>query len=905
MLLVFVIAGLTAGSVYGLAGVGLVLTYKTSGIFNFAHGALGTAAAFVFYFLHVQLKVPWPLAALICIFVVGPVLAIGIERIVRSLADASLAVRVVATVGVLLVIEAVAVLIYGSSQEYEVPQFLPTSSFVLGGARTTWASVIVVALGIAATAGLYVYFKTARTGVAMRAVVDNPELLNLAGTNPSSVRRRAWVIGVCFASVSGLLLVPLVNLDATTLTLLVVQAFGAAAIGRFSSLPMTYVGGLVIGVVASVATKYFTSGLLSELPAALPFIVLFVVLLVARRGPLTDRSVVRPLYRSAWRAPWRLQLGAGSAVLLLLAFVPAFAGFHLADWTVFLATVIVFLSLGLLVRTSGQVSLAQVTFMAIGACAFSHLMVTLHWPWGVALLSAGLIAVPVGALLSIPAIRLSGLYLALASLGFGIAVSYVFYAQPFMFGSLGEGLPEPMPSVPGLDTQNGFYYLVLFFAVVATLGVVALTRRRLGRLLWAQSDSPRGLAVSGTSVNVTRVLVFCLSAFLASVGGALGAVAEGIATGDSYPPLQSLTFFAVVVIAVGSEPWYALLAAGGLILIPSYLPGSTTISTYLQLMFGVFAVVYALTPDQLRGVIPVVARRIDKIFRPAKQAQVAPQAIRQPLPEERAPAGIRLEVKDLRVAFGGLVAVDNVSLVATTGTITGLIGPNGAGKTTTFNAISGLVRPTSGGVVFAGRDLTGLGIAARARRGVGRTFQQMELFDSLTVAENVALGREGSFAGPNALSHVWTGSRQRVEIRRASAEALHLCGIEGIADKVAGSLSTGQRRLVELARCLAGPFQMLLLDEPSSGLDRAETAEFGAVLQRVVRERGLGILLVEHDMALVTVVCEYIYVMDFGKQVFDGPTAEVMASPIVQAAYLGNDDEAGVPVPSTSEEISL
>ncbi|MGW6522877.1 ABC transporter ATP-binding protein [Streptomyces sp. NPDC054962] len=271
---------------------------------------------------------------------------------------------------------------------------------------------------------------------------------------------------------------------------------------------------------------------------------------------------------------------------------------------------------------------------------------------------------------------------------------------------------------------------------------------------------------------------------------------------------------------------------------------------------------------------------------------------------------MELKVTNLQVRFGGVIAVDGVSLTVPTGSITGLIGPNGAGKTTTFNAISGLLRPSSGRMALAGRALGRRGAAARARQGLGRTFQKMELFDSLRVAENVRLGREGSYAGSNPLSHFLPARGQQEQTHRAAAEAMRLCGIEELADEVAGSLSTGQRRLVELARCLASPSRIMLLDEPSSGLDRAQTVRFGAILRKVVQERGLGILLVEHDMSLVTKVCDYIYVLDFGKPIFEGTAQEVMSSPAVRAAYLGDEeaeDAAGTAADSGSaaEEAAL
>ena len=902
-MLPFIIAGLTTGSVYSIAGVGLVLTYKTSGIFNFAYGAFATVSAFLFYSLNVQLGWPWPLAAFVCVFVVGPLMGLGMERVAKAVAFSGLVIRVVATVGILVAVQATINLLYGEESTRTVPQFLPDQSFYLGDTLVTLSNIIIVLFGLGSTTALFLYFRYARTGVAMRAVVDDPDLLDLSGTSPTAVRRYAWVIGSCFAAVAGLFFAPLLQLDSTALTLLVVYAFGAAAIGRFSSLPMTYVGGLVIGVAAALAAKYFTTGLLANIPAALPFLILFAVLLFARRSRQGAPSTLRPLQRSNWETPSSIQVGGGLLALVALCFVPAFADYRLTDWTMFLTWVILFLSLGLLVRTSGQVSLCHVAFMAVGAAAFGHFTADAGMPWFFALAACGLVTIPIGALLAIPAIRLTGLYLALATLGFGIVLAFMFYTQPYMFGFSGLGLIMPRPDLPGVGIagDTAYYYVVLTITVVVTLGLVALHRGRLGRLLRALGDSPRGLATCGTSVNVTRVLVFCISAFLAAIAGALGGVAQGFVSGSSYPPLLSLTLLAILVIQPGGIPWYALIGGAGWALVPSYFP-STETGYYLEIFFGVFAVVFAMIPESKRGTSPGLARRIDQIARRPRRPDPAVQvpsreedrsAVEPTGPSEYPVDATTLEVRELTVRYGGIVAVDGVDLTVPTGKITGLIGPNGAGKTSTFNVISGLNRASKGSVVLSGNNLSSAGAAARSRRGLGRTFQIMELFDSLTVRQNVELGREGSYASWNPLSHVLGGRKQRDLVQRSVDEAITLCGLDELADRVVGSLSTGQRRLVELARCLAGPFQLLLLDEPSSGLDRVETENFGRILRTVVERRGVGILLVEHDMSLVTQVCDYIYVLDFGKQIFEGTPGAVMSAPIVRSAYLGDEDVEG------------
>jgi ABC-type branched-subunit amino acid transport system ATPase component/branched-subunit amino acid ABC-type transport system permease component len=883
--LAFIIAGLVSGSVYGLIGTGLVLTYRTSGVFNFAHGALATVAAYLYYFLHMQHGMPVLLALLISVIVLSPVLGFGFERLANGLTGTSLALQVAATVGLILIVESVSALLYGENP-LQISAFLPTSTFQLGGADVGYDQLLIFIISVAAAVLLYAFLKFTRAGKATQAVVDNPELLGLAGISPVSVRRTAWTISCFLVTLSGLLIVPSVGIAPTNLTLLVIQGFGAAAIGAFTNISLAWVGGLVIGVVASVITEYVSStSILGGLAASIPFIVVFVVILFLPRRRLIASAVARARNMSqSWTVPGRIQISAGVVLLVVLCFVPDLVGFRITGWATSLADVMILLALGLLVRTSGQVSLCQITFAAIGVVAYSKLTVNAGLPWLLALLIAGLIAVPIGALLAIPAIRLAGVYLAVATFGFGLLVQNMFYQTNVMFGQTSLGLIVPSPSIPGLEINptNLLYYIVLAFVLVTAVLLVVLTRTRLGRLLRGLSDSPRGLAALGANVTSARVLVFCLSAFITAVaGGLLGAV-QSQASGLSYDPSTSLTLMALIVIAVGSEPWYAVVGAIGLGVVPTYI-SSTDVTYYLQLIFGVFAVLVATTPQPH---LSARARRaLDRIGgrRPAAEAPVpAPAAT-----VTRVAAETRLEVKDLRVVFGGLTAVNGVSLSAPTGRITGLIGPNGAGKTTMFNACTGLVRPGGGHILLGDKDLAGYGPSRRARAGLGRTFQEMQLFDSLAVSTNVALGREAALAGANPVSQILTRRRDRALVRSTVEEALDLCGLRTLRNAAVGDLSTGQRRLVELARCFAGDYDIMLLDEPSSGLDRSETKRVGEILQRFVDVRGAGVLLVEHDMDLVMDVCSYLYVLDFGQLIFQGTPEEARRSEIVQAAYLG------------------
>jgi ABC-type branched-subunit amino acid transport system ATPase component/branched-subunit amino acid ABC-type transport system permease component len=891
----YILAGLTTGSVFALAATGLVLTYKTSGIFNFAHGALASVAAFLFYFLHVQHGVAWPIAAAICVVVSGPVLGFLLEALTRRLQSRPLTVKVLGTVGLLLVLQGGIDMVYPPGVQRSVPQYLPSHTISIAGTPVAVYRLIIIGVALAAMVGLTLVLRHTQSGLAMSAVVDDPELLDLTGTNPIRVRRIAWVIGSSAAALAGVLLVPLVALNSTTLTLLIITAFGAAALGGFTNLPAVYLGGLALGVAQALLQKQFlnSSNLLGGLDTALPFLLLFLLLLAAPRlrNPAAG-AVVRRTLSSGWNPPVLARLIGASALLIALLSAPAFAGIHLGAWTRFLAYAIVFLSLGLLVRVSGQVSLAHVSFMVIGVTAFAHLHTGLHLPWLIALLVAGLAVAPIGALLAIPAIRFPGLYLALATFGFGLLLQAMFYNQSYMFGSFGFGLTIPRPGVGGLSGDTGYYYTVLAIAVVAAMSVLTLESGRLGRLLHAMADSPTGLAGCGASINVSKVLAFCLSASLAGIGGVLDAAATGYVGPSDYQPVASLQLFALTAIAVGRLPWYAVMAAASQILVPSYISNDARVTSILTVIFGA-AAIWASIQSRQASLPAGIRRRVDRLRLSRQLARgYGNGSTYTDLAGRQTVVPLRLEVENLSVRYGGVLAVDSVALAANPGSVTGLIGPNGAGKTTVFNACSGLVRP-AGGAVRLNSELTArLGPPARARRGLGRTFQRMELFDSLTVRQNVALGREARYAGWNPLTHMFTRRTERSEVAVRTGAAIEACGLEELAETAVGTLSTGQRRIVELARCLAGGFGLLLLDEPSSGLDRVETERFGDILDHAVKTSGVGVLLVEHDLSLISRLCDHVYVLDFGKPIIDGSVRAVLSSPKVQKAYLGETTSA-------------
>jgi len=880
----YIVGGIAAGAIYGLAGTGLVLTYKTTGIFNLAHGAIAGLAAYAFYWLHIDHGWDWVPALIVSVFVLGAALGELFELLGRGLARQRVAYKIVGTIGVVLLIQGLMSVKFGH-MALRLPQYLPrgTETFKLGGVNITYAQVTITAIALAAVAGLYLLFYSTRLGLQMRAVVDDPSLLSLHGTSPRRVRRVAWVIGSTFAALSGVLVAPQIGIESVTLTYLVVQAFGAAAIGAFSNIPLTFAGGLLLGIVSSVATKVVLEvPSLKGLPQGIPFIVLIIALVVLPKRKLQERiAEARP--QLPWTAPGRVQLVAGALSVIGLGIVPLVVGDKLPFYTVGLSQAITLLSLGLLVRTAGLVSLGHAAFGAIGAVAFAQFIANYDMPWILAVLLGALVVVPIAALLALPAIRLSGLFLALATLGFGLGVERIFYTRSFMFTSLGDGRRMPRPSFAQSD--KAYYYVVLAFLVLVVLGILLLRSSRLGRMVRGMSESNTAVTTLGLNTNVTRTIVFCISGFIAGLAGILygSSVHFAVFSDHRYASFSSFVLIATLAVLPFREPWYAIFAAVTAV-IPAYWMSDNSLD-WINVMFGAFAIMIAVQGGTHS--MPMALRRFFERFGSKKEAaaKAAPVVTDVPVRTDR----VDLAVRNLSVRFGGHTAVSDLTLEAPAGRITGLIGPNGAGKTTTFNACSGLNRPSTGAVLLGGADVSSASSSRRAQLGLGRTFQIMQLCEPLTVRENVLLGIESGQVGASVAGHLFSSRQATRAAEEAVDAALTLTGIGHLAGQQVGALSTGQRRLVELARCLAGDFDVLLLDEPSSGLDTGETAAFGEVLTTVVRERGCGILLVEHDMKLVMDVCDYIYVLDFGTLLFEGVPSEVASSPVVRSAYLGSE----------------
>jgi branched-subunit amino acid ABC-type transport system permease component len=616
----FIIFGLITGAIYGISAMGLVLTYKTSGVFNVAHGATSAVGAYIFYELRQEHGVAWPIAAVVAVLIFGPISGLILERMAAALADVTVTYKIVATVGLFVCVQAGIGLIYGSNSTFVFETFLSQDeAFAVEGVSITYDNVFDMLFGIALAVGLWLLFTRTRLGVSMRGVVDDPALLDMTGEAPTKVRRRAWMIGSTLTAVSGVLFAAAQQqLDISVLSLLVVQAFGAAALARFTSLPLAFVGGIVVGLVQKlVAKEVSTYPDLQGLDLNVPFIILFITLLVVPRHKLVE--VGRPIKMRPPR-PSRFSVKTRSvtygAVAVAALIVPHLAGSHLIAWNQAASQVVLFLSLGLLVRTSGQISLCHIAFAAVGACAFGH-AVTNGIPWGVAVLWGGLVVVPVAAFIAIPAIRLSGLYLALATLGFGIFVAQFAYGKSYMFGF--GNLETRRPEGFGVGNDIRFYDLLLGIAVAAIALILVIERSRLGRLLRGMADSPTALSTLGVNLNMSRVIVFCISGFLAGISGATYASLFGSVSQESFGYFQSLLVLAVLAISGSRTVTAAIVGPVLLYVIPNYLNDARLIYL-LQFGFGLFAIL-AATASQ-GGISKLVgrynAKSADRLVGPAK-----------------------------------------------------------------------------------------------------------------------------------------------------------------------------------------------------------------------------------------------------------------------------------------------
>ncbi len=531
--LALTLVGLVVGCIYALTATGLVVTYTTSGVFNFAHGAIGMLAAFTYWQLRVDWGMPTWLALPAVLLVLAPLLGALIERVlVRPLYGAPIGVTLVVTLGLLISLIGVANIAWPPDETRVLPKFFEGSTVTVFSLVVSYNQVLVILAAAGVAVGLRLFFTRTLTGIAMRAVVDDQDLAALAGTYPQRVSQLSWALGASLAGLAGILLAPLVTLDILGLTLLVINGYAAAMVGRLRSLPLTVAGAIALGLFDSWLVGYAPGDVVDVVKPALPMFLLFGAVLFLRQERLRSGSLTG--LRMPRTPSLRQSLGSAAAFVVVMTVLSGQLGAgKLATLGQGLVLGFIMLSLVLLSGYGGQVSLCQMTFVGLGAYAMGKVGGELG------LLAAVGLAAGAGALVALTVVRLRGLHLALATLAFAQAMDLVFFKNELEYGG---ALAVPRPPLPFVDEGDDRVFFV-FLAVVVALGavaVLAVRRASFGRRLVALNDSPAACATMGVSVTTTKLVVFTLSAGLAGLGGALFGGWRGSVSPNDFVLLNSL-----------------------------------------------------------------------------------------------------------------------------------------------------------------------------------------------------------------------------------------------------------------------------------------------------------------------------------------------------------------------------
>jgi branched-chain amino acid transport system permease protein len=553
--LALTLTGLVVGCIYALTACGLVVTYTTSGVFNFAHGAIGMVAAFTYWQLSVGWGWPAPLAFLTVLLVLAPLLGAVVERaLIRPLYGAPVGVTLVATLGLLVTLLGVGFLVWPPDTTRVLPKFFEGHTVSLFSLVVDYNQLLVIATSVAVAVGLRLFFVRTRLGIAMRAVVDDPELAALAGTKPERVSQLSWALGAALAALAGVLLAPLQTLNVTELTLLVINGYAAAMAGRLRNLPATVGGALVIGISSSLVLGYAGPQVVNYVRPAIPMILLFVAVLFLKQERLRSGSL------QGLRMPRTTGLRQSAAVGLVFVLVAGVVSgqlspAHLAVGSQGLVLAFVMLSLVLLSGYGGQASLCQLTFAGLGAFAMGKAGGGLF-----GLLAAVALPAAAGALVALTVVRLRGLFLALATLAFAQAMDQIFFNHALGYGGT---LAIPRPRLPLIDTADDRVFFVLLAVVFAlgSVGLLALRRRAFGRRLIALNDSPAASATMGVSPVMTRLVVFTLASAIAGLGGALLGGLHGSVSPNDFLLLNSCVLLLLATIGGLYTPTGAFLAA--------------------------------------------------------------------------------------------------------------------------------------------------------------------------------------------------------------------------------------------------------------------------------------------------------------------------------------------------------
>jgi branched-chain amino acid transport system permease protein len=628
-ILAYGIVGLSTAAIYAIIGSGLVLTYTTTGVFNFAQGAVGMLAAFTYWQLTIGWGWPVPVALAVVLLVLAPAFGLFIERVLmRPVQGLGEAQRLVVTVALLSGLIAAARWIWNPNLVRALPPFFANAaSLRIGPATITWHQAITMILAVLVAVGLWALLHRTRTGAEMRATVDDRALAGLMGADPVRANRVAWILGTQMAAVGGILIAPELTLDATQLSLLIVSAYTAAVFGRLRSLPLTFVGAVVVGCLESYLTGYLppNNAFLIGFRLAAPALLLFAALLVFPHGRLRGRDRrLRPVPAPSMRGT---VVFAAATVAFGVVLASVLSKADLISYGAIFSLGIVALSYVPLAGYAGQISLCQLSMAGIGAVVWAHLGANGQW-W--ALVVAVAVSAVVGALIAVPALRLSGIYLALGTAAFAVICDQWIFNLP-SFHLLGmqialfnQGSASAVgPRLFGfqLGSEPDLMVLAAVCLGLLSLGVAALRRGRFGRRLIALHDSEAAYATLGGSLLLARVAVFALAAGIAGLGGALYAMQQQSVTAGQFSLVAGLAIFLIAVVgglaSVGDGLFSGVTVGGSFTALVEVAPWAGNLAAILPALAGIGL---GSNPD---GVVPSLRRD----WEPAGRNRIAMAAL--------------------------------------------------------------------------------------------------------------------------------------------------------------------------------------------------------------------------------------------------------------------------------------
>ena len=918
-----VITGAVTGAIFSLVASSLVLSYSASGIFNLSYGAVAFLSAYLYFELTAGLGWPVGIAAVVVVGVFAPLLGWTLDRLVfRRLASAADGPKIMATVGLLVALPALGRWIVErlvddagwqiplGDNVYSVPGLGPTPKRTYSlpfGTIVDSNQLIVFGAAILVAIGLWYLLRRTRLGLHMRAHVDRPALAAYRGIDGARTSSITWMLATMLAALAGVIGAPVLNsLDPLTYNTVLFVAACAAVLGGLRSIPIAFAGGLVLGVAQNLVLTYATFAKnITGFNASVPFVLLLGGLLwmsrkgerragsVADTAPPIDPNADLPVWRR--RLPWVL---SGGALVIYVAFLAdAFWAGLIAHG---LALSLIFLSFVVVTGIGGMVSLAQAAFVTAAALSTGMLLAR-GWPLGLSMLGGVATAVVLGVLCALPAIRLSGLSLALATLALAFVGDRVLFAWD-AYRNATSGWTIPRLAIGPIDLADDRTMALVLLALI--LGVCLLIRNLRtsvnGRAMIAVRSSEPAAATVGVSPLTTKLKIFAISAAIAGVGGVLLASFKQSATSVSTPAESGLLWLATVVLFGIRRPAGAILAGLAVVISPQIWQEISLFgwdghqSSYLPaILFGLGAVTLSKNPEGILAVTATqnAARRArwraraaarrggtvapePTIASPATTAAAAaptvagePTVVVTSAPHHGGAADLEplLVARSLTSGYGELLVVHDLSVSLAGGSITALLGANGAGKSTLCATLAGGLPVTEGSIQVEGAEVTDRPAHWRARNGLVLAPESRGVFPGLTVEENLA---------------VWLPDRADIERAVERFAILH-----ERRRLPAGDLSGGEQQILTLAPLLVRPPAVLIADEPTLGLAPLIVQQVLDILVEL-RNDGVAVLLVEEKVRSLLEVADTAALLQLGRIVWVGD-ADAVQDTELATAYLG------------------